>query len=211
MARGTPLAKLLPPAMPTTWVDRPRLRARLDEGAGRRLTTVIAGAGYGKSSLLAAWAEYARPAWYSLQPEDTTLAVFVRGLVDALRLRLPTLQSGEVVAVDGLLGPDTDDYARADDVAANLAEALERHTGELVMILDDVQELGWGGAPARLVEGLCRHAPPNLHLVLSSRAEPPFPIERLRGRGQVLELDAAQLALDLQEVTSLAGTLGDGG
>jgi ATP/maltotriose-dependent transcriptional regulator MalT/DNA-binding SARP family transcriptional activator len=211
MQRSTPLAKLLPPAIPSAWVDRPGLRARLDDGAKRRLTTVVAGAGYGKSSLLASWAAATRPAWYSLQPEDTTLAVFVRGLVDALRLRLPALESGDTMALDWLLGPEADDLARADDLAANLAETLERHTGELVVILDDVQELAWGSPPARLVEGLCRHAPPNLHLVLAARTEPPFPIERLRGRGQVLDLDAGLLAFDRDEVAELASTLGDGG
>jgi DNA-binding SARP family transcriptional activator len=211
MARTTPLAKLLPPALPATWVDRPALRARLDEAAGRRLTTVIAGAGYGKSTLLAAWAEENRPAWYSLQPEDRTLAVFVRGLVDALRLRLPSLRAADAIALDGLLGPDADDLARADDLAASLAEALERHSGDLALILDDVQELDWGSPPARLVEGLCRHAPPNLHLVLASRSEPPFAIERLRGRGQVLELDADLLSFGKDEVAELAATLGEGG
>jgi LuxR family maltose regulon positive regulatory protein len=128
---STPAGKVLPPALPAAWVDRPRLRSRLAEARGRRLTVVVAGAGFGKSSLLAAWVSGglegseaaggpggsgarpgpgdqetqqgralaprtmppggARSAWYSVRPEDRSLPTLLRGLVDALWLRLPGL------------------------------------------------------------------------------------------------------------------------
>ena len=59
------------------------------------------------------------------------------------------------------------------------------------------------GAGAQLLESLCREAPPNLHLVLASRWEPPFAVDRLRGRGQVLEIGAAELAFSAAEVAAL--------
>jgi ATP/maltotriose-dependent transcriptional regulator MalT/DNA-binding SARP family transcriptional activator len=204
---------VLPPALPAAWVDRPALLARLDEIRTRRLTTVVAGAGFGKSTLLAAWAARVPSAWYSLQPEDAGLPTFLRGLVDALRLRLPNLPDEVGTALAAPLGPDADEPARADGFAAALGEALElRLRGDLVLVLDDVHELPAGSPPARLVEGLARHAPAAFHLVLSSRTEPPFPIQRLRGRGQVLELDGALLALDAEETGALlAAALGPGG
>jgi ATP/maltotriose-dependent transcriptional regulator MalT len=209
----TPASKTLPPALPAAWVDRPALLTRLDEVGARRLTTVVAGAGFGKSTLLAAWAARVPAAWYSLQPEDASLPTFLRGLVDALRLRLPNLPDELGTALAAPLGPDADELARADGFAAALGEALElRLRGDLVLVLDDVHELPAGGPPARLVEGLARHAPASFHLVLSSRTEPPFPIQRLRGRGQVLELDGGLLALDLAETGELlAATLGPDG
>jgi ATP/maltotriose-dependent transcriptional regulator MalT/DNA-binding SARP family transcriptional activator len=200
----TPASKILPPVLPAAFLDRPELLRRLDEVAARRLTTVVAGAGFGKSTLLAALASRVHSAWYSLQPEDASLPTFLRGLMDALRLRLPDLPDELDTVLASSLGPDTDDLARADALAAALGEALElRLASDLVLVLDDVHELPAGGPPARLVEGLARHAPAPFHLVLSSRVEPPFPIQRLRGRGQVLELDGALLALGPEETAEL--------
>jgi ATP/maltotriose-dependent transcriptional regulator MalT/DNA-binding SARP family transcriptional activator len=209
----TPTSRILPPVLPFAFLDRPELRRRLDEVGSRRLTTVVAGAGFGKSTLLAAWAARVHSAWYSLQPEDASLPTFLRGLVDALRLRLPDLPDELGTVLASSLGPDTDELARADGVAAELGEALElRLDHDLVLVLDDVHELPAGGPPARLVEGLARHAPVLFHLVLSSRVEPPFPIQRLRGRGQVLELDGALLALGQEETGELlAAVLGADG
>ena len=209
----TPASKILPPVLPAAWVDRPELLRRLDEVGARRLTTVVAGAGFGKSTLLATWAARVHSAWYSLQPEDASLPTFLRGLIDALRLRLPNLPDELDTVLASSLGPDTDDLARADALAAALGEALELQlASDLVLVLDDVHELPVGGPPARLVEGLARHAPAPFHLVLSSRVEPPFPIQRLRGRGQVLELDGALLALGQEETAELlAAVLGPDG
>jgi ATP/maltotriose-dependent transcriptional regulator MalT/DNA-binding SARP family transcriptional activator len=210
----TPATKVLPPALPAAWVERPGLLARLDHALDRRLTTVVAGPGYGKSSLLASWAATVRAAWYGLEREDAALPVFVRGLVEALRLRLPGLPPDVTAAVDVTPGPDGDEGARADGLAAVLGEVLEqRLDADLVLVLDDVQEIAAGGPPARLVEALCRHAPPGFHLVLCSRAEPPFPVERLRGRGQVLELDGARLAFTQAETAALLAAVlpGDAG
>jgi ATP/maltotriose-dependent transcriptional regulator MalT/DNA-binding SARP family transcriptional activator len=209
----TPASKILPPVLPAAFLDRPELLRRLDEVAARRLTTVVAGAGFGKSTLLAALASRVRSAWYSLQPEDASLPTFLRGLMAALRLRLPDLPDELDTVLASSLGPDTDDLARADALAAALGEALELQlASDLVLVLDDVHELPAGGPPARLVEGLARHAPVPFHLVLSSRVEPPFPIQRLRGRGQVLELDGALLALGPEETGELlAAVLGPDG
>jgi DNA-binding SARP family transcriptional activator len=209
----TPASKILPPALPAAWVDRPELLRRLDDVVARRLVTVVAGAGFGKSTLLAAWVARVHGAWYSLQPEDASLPNLLRGLVDALRLRLPNLPDELGTALASSLGPDAEELAPADGFAAALGQALELQlSSDLVLVLDDVHELPTGGPSARLVEGLVRHAPARFHLVLSSRAEPPFPIQRLRGRGQVLEVDGGLLALGMEETGELlAAALGPDG
>lgn len=192
---------MAPPAL-----ARERLEERLDDALDRRLAVVVAGAGFGKTTLLSAWASRRRTAWYTLSPEDAELGALVRGLVGALRLRVPGLPAGLVAATEGLLGPDPDpeELGRADAYAAHICTALQDPDGrDLVLVLDDLQELGVDGAATRLVESLVRHAPPLLHVVLASRAEPPFPIERLRGQGQVLELTARELAFSTEETRSL--------
>ena len=209
----TPASKILPPALPAAWVDRPELLRRLDDVGARRLVTVVAGAGFGKSTLLAAWVARVHGAWYSLASEDASLPNLLRGLVDALRLRLPNLPDELGTALASSLGPDAEELAPADGFAAALGQALELQlSSDLVLVLDDVHELPTGGPSARLVEGLARHAPLRFHLVLSSRAEPPFPIQRLRGRGQVLEVDSGLLALGMEETGELlAAALGPDG
>ncbi|HET6298692.1 MAG TPA: tetratricopeptide repeat protein [Kribbella sp.] len=195
-------------------VARPRLTALLDEGAKRRLLTVVADAGFGKSTLLGSWAATRPCAWYTVRSEDRSLAAMVSGLVGAVHRQVPALPAVLAAELQGPRGPDADaeQETRALAYAAVLAEALEQNlTGELVLVLDDLHELAPGDPATRLIEGLVRIAPPSLHLVVASRTPMPFGIDRLRGRGQVLELDATDLAFSVEEtVAVLDVVLGDG-
>jgi DNA-binding SARP family transcriptional activator len=199
-------SKLLPPPAPSATVARAALQARLDEAPRRRLTSVVAGAGFGKSTLMAMWAERHEVAWYTLDAGDAALPRLGRGIVEALRLRVPDLPADLASAPGTARGPDAgaDARARADAFAAALSEALhERVRRPLGLVLDDLHELTAGEPALRVVEALCRQAPPGLYLVLASRAELPFSIDRLRGQGQVLELGAADLAFAPDEVAAL--------
>jgi ATP/maltotriose-dependent transcriptional regulator MalT/DNA-binding SARP family transcriptional activator len=200
----TSTAKVIPPAVADWYVDRPALEELLTQALARRLTTVIAGPGTGKSTLLAAWGSDKRCAWYTVWREDTSITSFGRGLVDALRLRLPGLSSDLASVVQNLHGPDADETVRTEAMAGLLTEALhaENHT-DLVLVVDDAEVIPSGSAPARLLAALCRQAPDTFHLVIASRTPPPFAVERLKGRGQVLEIGAGELAFSLEETTAL--------
>ena len=215
VVQGARATKLLPPAVAPPALPRPRLEGRLDDGLGRRLTVLIAGAGFGKSTLLSAWAGSRATAWYTVAAEDAEVASLARGLVSALRLRVPALQVGVPRTIEGSRGPDGDlgELGSADAFAALICAGLSNgHARDLVLVLDDLHELGADGASARLVESLVRHAPPTLHVVLASRDEPPFAIERLRGQGQVVELTARELAFTTDETRLLLEeTLGEPG
>ncbi len=203
---ATATTKLLPPVAPASLLGRDRLFARLDEALQRRLTIVVADAGFGKSTLLSAWASDHNCAWYSASPEDESLAVFARGIVDALRLRVPLVPTEIAAAVASAAGPDAeaDDRARAQGVAALVCEALQSQLRrDLVLVVDDVHELSESPGAMQLIESLCRQAPAQVHIVLASRVEPSFPIERLRGQGQVLELSGSDLAFDVDETAEL--------
>jgi ATP/maltotriose-dependent transcriptional regulator MalT/DNA-binding SARP family transcriptional activator len=194
----TPASKLTPPAAPAALVRRPALERRLDEAFGKRLTMLIAGAGFGKTTLLANWAEDVDCAWYTVGTRDNSMPVLARGVAAALQRPVPDLTSE--------LRPDEDgeEALRAEAFSADLCDRLEAATRhDVILVLDDLHELGAAHAAWRLVETLCRQAPPNLHLVLATRLEPPFSITRLRGRGEVLELDASDLAFSPTEVATL--------
>ncbi|MGH9233431.1 MAG: hypothetical protein ACRD0R_08870, partial [Acidimicrobiales bacterium] len=197
-------------------IARPRLERRLDGALDRRLTCVVAGAGFGKTTLVSGWAATtprAMSAWHGLTAGDRTLTVVVRAVTDALRLCVPELPADLVAAASGPRGPDTgtDEAGRAQAYAGRICEALAAHRGrDVVLVLDDAEALDGAAESAAFVAGLCRQAPAGLHVVLCSRREPPFPVARMRGQGQLLDLSAAELALTPAETEQVVrATIGD--
>jgi DNA-binding SARP family transcriptional activator len=213
--QDVPEVKLVPPPLPGVLLPRAELEERLDAAVERRLVAVVGGAGFGKTTALASWARRARPAWYSLDAEDADPTTLARGLFHALRLRVPEMIPDVSLTGDASRGPEADqvEQSRAVAYAAFLAAALhERLRGRLVLVIDDVQEIGRSGPAARLIEALCRQAPADLSIVLASRAEPPFPVERLRAQGRFQEIGPEQLRFSPTELAHLLDAeLGDAG
>ena len=183
----------------TSLLRRPLLEKRLDEAFGKRLTLVIAGAGYGKSTLVAGWTEDVVSAWHTATAEDRRLSSFAVGIAEAIR---PVVaDSAELVAT---LASADDQLAQAETLAARLSEALEpalEH--DLVLVIDDAQELAPSPASLRLVESLSRQGPAGLRLVLLSRETLDLRVDRLRAQGQVLDLSSSDLAFTADEVEEL--------
>jgi ATP/maltotriose-dependent transcriptional regulator MalT/DNA-binding SARP family transcriptional activator len=187
---------------------RPRLEERLDDAFGRRLTIVVAGPGFGKSTLLASWCSDVATAWHSLSEGDAEVARLARGLGERLAAWLP-----EPVPVPSAVRRGGDAAARgrerADAYAAALSEALAATLAhDLVLVVDDAHEVGAGSGAARLLESLSKQLPPLVHLILSSRERAPFQVERLRGRGDLLELTGRDLGFTADELAALAATMG---
>ena len=215
-ARSGLSAKLLPPTDPAGTLSRPNLEARLADAVGRRLTIVGGGAGFGKSTLAARVAAGSSTAWYTLDAGDRHLASLAAGIVAALRLRVPGLPADLANPVEGSIEP-TDDaavMAQATAAAAMVTDALQAALdGDLVLVLDDLHVVQDAPAAWRFVEALVRLAPPGLHLLVTSRSEVPFGIERLRSQGQVVDIGGGSLAFTVDEiealVASLVGSAGD--
>ncbi|WP_344100728.1 BTAD domain-containing putative transcriptional regulator [Myceligenerans crystallogenes] len=186
-----------------TWSQlRPALDRRLDGALTHRLTTLVAAAGYGKSTVLSAWVRAVGGAAHRIGPGDRDLTTFSGGVIAALRLRVPALPSEIATAVGAPLGPDAvaDESARAGALAGAVSEALGAHlTGSLVLVLDGLEGIAGSPAAVRFVDTLVRTAPPQLHVVIASRDALPFPIARLRQVHEVLEFDATDLTLTPQE------------
>ena len=91
LATPTLSVKLVPPAIGPSHLARPRLHALLHDITRKRLSVVVAGPGFGKSTLLASWAAESNAAWYSLGREDAQVPTLACGIIDALRLRVPVL------------------------------------------------------------------------------------------------------------------------
>src|SRR5215475_4979749 len=189
------------------FVPRPRLLARLAQGVDRGLTVVCTPAGFGKTTLLGDWARRSRrpAAWLSLDAGDNDPARFWRYVAAALGRARPGIDAPVVALLRGPLRPPLEAVATA--VINELTTVPGK--GEVVLVLDDYHLIE---APPvhESVAFLLDRLPPGLRVVLSSRADPPLPLARLRARGQLAELRAADLrftvaetAAFLREVTGL--------
>src|SRR5829696_315827 len=198
-AAGIPLlaTKLHVPAWRPGFVSRPRLVAALERGGGRKLTLVSAGAGFGKTTLLAEWLTTTpageRPiAWVSLDPDDNDPARFWTYVITALHAARPG--AGEH-ALALLRAPSPPPIASVLTLLINELAALEE---EVVLVLDDLHVID-----ARPIHDalafLIDHLPPRLRLVVATRADPPLPLARLRGRGDLAEVRAADLRFTAEE------------
>ena len=192
--------KLHVPGPRPGFVLRQRLADRLDEGLGRGLVLVCAPAGSGKTALLADWARCGRRpvAWLSLDEGDNDPARFWRHAVAALDEVRPGI--GE--RVGPLLGPPPPSSFEP-LVTALINELTARPAdGEVLLVLDDYHLVG--SQPVHASVGfLLEHLPPGLHPVLASRADPPLALARLRGRGQLAELRAAELRFTADEAAAM--------
>ena len=180
-------------------VPRPRLTGHLDGGLEQGLVLVCAPAGYGKTVLLADWARRRqRPvAWLSLDEGDNDPARFWRHAVAALDRARPGISE----RAGPLLGPPTPP-SFAGLVTALINELAAQPEDEAVLVLDDYHAIGSQPVHASL-EFLLEHRPPELRLVLASRADPPLALARLRARGELAELRAAELRFTAEEAAAL--------
>src|SRR5215210_766937 len=198
---GDPLlsTKLSVPSVRTSLVPRTRLSERLEEGLERKLTLVSAPAGFGKTTLLSAWvAEISggRPvAWLSLDPGDNDPVRFWRYFITAIN----QLQPGSGESALTLLGAPQ--APPIEVILTILLNELAVLPTEAVLVLDDYHLI----EPGAIHEGLSfliEHLPPRMHLVISTRADPPVALSRLRARGESNELRAADLRFTPEEAAT---------
>src|SRR5215469_4669785 len=180
------------------FVPRPRLLARLSQGIGSRLTVVSTPAGFGKTTVLGDWARRSRQpaAWLSLDAADSDPARFWRYVAAALDRVRPGTDAPVMALLRGRQQPPLEAVATA--VINELSAPGE---AGVALILDDYH-LVQAPPVHDSVAFLLARLPPGLRLVLSSRADPPLPLARLRGRGQLAELRAADLRFTLAETAA---------
>jgi len=164
---------------------------------------VIGAAGWGKTTAVATWSRGRPIAWLRHEDHDGQADRLLVGLVEALRAHVSVTASSQDAA-------PADPDQPAPSVAALCAWLHGVISEDLVLVLDDLHWLHPDSDAAAVVESLCQRIPDRLHLVLISRHEMPFSLQRLRGRGLVTEIYAPDLAFNVVEVEALLGkTVGD--
>ena len=196
--------KLHTPILRMQLVRRSHLIERLQQGMAGPLTLVSAPAGFGKTTLLAQWlAESRMPvAWLSLEPGDNEPVRFLSYLIAALQTLDPRLgtMAFTLLHTPQPAAPETVLTLLTNDVVSR-----ERDGGDFALVLDDYHVIEAPPIHHALLF-LLEHLPPQMHLILLTRADPPLPLSRLRARGQLTELRAAELRFATHEVSAFLRT-----
>jgi LuxR family transcriptional regulator, maltose regulon positive regulatory protein len=175
-------------------VPRPRLTEQLNEGLECKLTLISAPAGFGKTTLVSEWvASCKQPvAWLSMDEGDNDPVRFLSYLVAALQTIKAGIGEGALAVLQSPQPPPTE---------AILTVVLNEITtipDPFIFVLDDYHVIDSKPVDSVLTF-LLEHLPPQMHLVIATREDPNLPLARLRARGQLIELRAANLRLTSAE------------
>jgi LuxR family maltose regulon positive regulatory protein len=199
MALSVLASKLRIPTLRHGLVPRPRLTELLQRGTTPKLTLLSAPAGFGKTTLLAEWLDGShvkagRLAWLSLDPADKDPQAFWTSVVTALQKVVPGVGPAVLELIAGR-------PLQTDLVLASVLHELTEAAGTAWLVLDDyhlVDSHDIGNGMAFLLD----HLPPNVHIVISTRADPLLPLPRWRVRGELLEIRAAGLRFTPEEAAA---------
>ncbi len=189
--------KLHAPPEPPHLVPRPRLLALVDEGLSRRLTLISAPSCFGKTTLLSEWrASLARRhmplTWLSLDEGDNDPVRFLAYLVTALQKIDPAIGHATQAMLYSPQPPP------ADVLLTALINDMANAASPFVLVLDDYHVISTSTVHQQLAF-LLDHQPPQLHVFILTREDPPLPLSRLRARGQVTEIRQSDLQFTLGE------------
>jgi len=193
--------KLYTPALRPGSVPRARLIDRLNAGKHGKLTLISAPAGFGKTTLITAWLANNKheAAWLSFDEGENDAVRFLIYIVAALQTVEPEigvdilnlLESPQPPLIDSLLTP--------------LLNQLAAIPHEFVLVLDDYHVLD-SHEIDRALAFLIDNQPPQMHLVITTREDPRLPLARLRVRGQLSEIRAADLRFTTDEASEFLNT-----
>ncbi len=194
MSAPTLATKLYVPPPRPQLVLRPRLIEQLNKGlsSGRTLgmTLISAPAGFGKTTLVSEWVAGCEipTAWVSLDEGDNDLTRFLTYLVSALQTIVPNIGDGILSAIHS----SSPQLSSIELLLTSLINEIDDISDEFILVLDDYHMLD-----SKLVDQamtfLVEHLPQKMHLVITTREDPPLPLARLRVRNQLTELRTADL------------------
>ena len=198
-----PLINLLrlrttPPAIPPGFLERPRLDEKLTTAVSRPLTMLCAGPGHGKTLTLASWLMHRcaeKVAWLTLDETDNDPQAFWSDVLTALTI-------DRAVPLDSPLRELIPGMRFGVNAPGLISAGLAWHPDPLVLVLDDFQAIT-DSKVLKSFERLLDHQPPQLHIVLATRADPPIRLQRRRVAGELTDIRADDLALTEMETGKL--------
>lgn len=204
---GSPLiaTKLYVPRPRRGLVDRGRLTSRLRVTGHAKLTLVSAPAGFGKTTAVTSWvaasvAEDRVVAWVSLEEGDAQAGTFWTYVVAALHQAIPDVGADLLATLESGQPPAT-------QLIATLVNEIGAQAVDIDLVLDDYHRAD-GSEVSEGMAFLLDHLPPNLHVVITTRADPDLPLARLRARGELVEIRARDLRFTEEETAAYVTEVG---
>ena len=196
---STPLlqTKLYIPRSQPNLISRPRLIKHLEDGLSRKLTLVSSPAGFGKTTLLSEWIHKCeRPtAWISLDQGDNDPSRFLKYFITALQKNEGEIGEGILSALQSSQPPKTD------ILLIGLLNEITELIQPFVIVLDDYHVIT-EPTIQEMLTFILENQPPQMHLVISSRADPPWSLARLRVRGELAEIRTHDLRFTTDEAAT---------
>ncbi|MEM7346912.1 MAG: tetratricopeptide repeat protein [Chloroflexota bacterium] len=186
--------KLYIPSPRPELISRPRLRERLNKGNHRKLTLISAPAGFGKTTLVSEWiASNEHPtAWLSLDERDNDAVRFLAYLIAALQTVADQVGKEALALLEGPQQPPLE------TILTTLLNEITTIPDHFTLVLDDYHLIE-AKAVDEALSFLLEHLPPQMHLLITTREDPPLPLARYRARSQMSELRANDLRFTAAE------------
>ena len=199
----------VPPPRPDV-IARPRLAEEINRALTRKLTLIAAPPGFGKTTLLSSWCQSPAESqvllgWVSLDPGDNDPSRFWTYVLTALDQLQPGVAAGPLAA---LASAGQSPSPPIEGLLSAVLNGMSGLASDAVLVLDDYHVIESQPIHQGL-NFLIEHLPACLHFMISTRADPPLPLARLRARGDLTEIRAADLRFTPDETaTFLNETMG---
>ena len=186
----------IPPLRPIL-VPRPYLIDKLNSGQEGKLTLVSSPAGFGKSTLISIWIhQLDHPAaWVSLDKGDNTPSQFLKYFISAIQLIEAEIGEGALISLKSSQSPKTD------VLLIGLLNEIAEIAKPFIIVLDDYHVIT-ESIVQEMLTFILENQPPQMHIVISSRADPPWPLARLRARGELTEIRTSDLRFTTDETAN---------
>lgn len=187
--------KIIPPILSVRLLERKSLVERIRSGLDKKLSLILAPAGFGKTTLIAQSVHGIKRSvfWYSVSEAENEVFTFLRYFVAAFH----PAETG--FGRSALLMCESPTQVMPDEVIANLLNDIYRFRGKIVFVLDDFQSIQ-NQKVFQLVDLFLSNIPSNVHLIVISRIDPPLSLSRLRGQGKVNEIRVNDLRFTSNEI-----------
>lgn len=197
--RSYPLlaTKLFIPKLRSAIINRNRLTDRLNDGLQNKLTLICAPAGFGKTTLLIDWISKNNwpVAWVSLDQTESDPLCFIKYLTGALQ----TIEKNIGESTQSMLEAPGDFHI--EPIIMNLINDVSNIDNEFLLVLDDFHVID-SQQVYKIIEFILDHSPENMHIAISTRVDPPFPITKLKVRNQITEIRTSELCFKPAEISS---------
>jgi LuxR family maltose regulon positive regulatory protein len=189
--------KFFVPPIRSNQIARPRLINLINRGLDRALILVSAPAGYGKTTLVSSWLHESDipSTWLSLDEGDNDPIRFLQYFINALQKIVPEIQ----VDLPGVL--QEMQPAPFEALINIIINQIVEHVTPFIFILDDFHVIH-SEAVLKILAYLLEHLPPQMHLAILTRIDPPLPLARMQARNELTDIRADQLRFTRDEIAA---------